>query len=164
MDLGSKPVKDFKAQTKLETTKPQEDHILQTLQATQEGLQNNKEAIIHLTIIPDNILPKHRRPKHHKPNIVKAIGYKRNSQGQLVEDTTYIGRRSLQLIECKYSTYSNTLETINNIHTTYEPLKQAILQHNKGHLQVQIIQNVISRTGNFHTSTLAEIAQLVSHL
>jgi hypothetical protein len=37
MDLGSKPViKNFNAQTKLETTTPQEDHALQTLQATQE--------------------------------------------------------------------------------------------------------------------------------
>jgi hypothetical protein len=54
------------------------------------------------------------------------------------------------------------LETINGIHIIYEPLKQAILQHNKERLQVQIILIAISRTGNFHTSTLAEIAQLVS--
>jgi len=121
------PVKDVKAQTKLETTTPQEDHTLQTLQATQEGLQNDKETIKHPTIIPENILPKHKRPKHHKPDIIKAIGYRRNSKAQLVEEPTYKGRRSLQLIECEYSTNSNTLETINNIHTIYEPLKQAIL-------------------------------------
>ncbi len=91
MDLGSKPVKDFKAQTKLETATPQEDHTLQTIQATQatqEGLQNDKETIRHPTIIPENILPKHKRPKHHKPDIIRAIGYIRNSQGRLVEDAT----------------------------------------------------------------------------
>jgi hypothetical protein len=55
------------------------------------------------------------------------------------------------------------LDTITNIHNIYEPLKQAIMRHNrKKRLQVQIIPIVISRTGNFHTKTLAEIAQLVS--
>jgi hypothetical protein len=73
MDLGSKPVKDFKAQTILETTTPQEDHSLQALQATQEGLQNDKETTKHPTIIPDIIHPKHKRPKHHKPDIIRAI-------------------------------------------------------------------------------------------
>jgi hypothetical protein len=99
-DLGSTPVKDFKAQTKLETSTPQENHILQSLQATQECLQNDKDIIKHPTIIPENILPKYKRPKHHKRDIIKAIGYRRNSQGQLVKDTTYKGRRSLQLVEC----------------------------------------------------------------
>jgi hypothetical protein len=51
---------------------------------------------------------------------------------------------------------------IDNIHTIYEPLKQAIIQHNKGRLQVEIIPKVISMTGNFHTHIMAEIAQLVS--
>jgi hypothetical protein len=162
MDLGSKPVKDFKEQTKLETVTPQEDHTLHTLQATQEGLQNDKETIKHPTIIPENVLPKHKRPKHHRLGIIRAIGYRINSQGHLIEDTTYKGKRILQLIEYKYSTDSNTLETINNIHIIYEPLKQVILQHNKERLQVQIIPIVISRTGNFHTSTVAEIAQHVS--
>ena len=74
--MGSKPVKDVKAQTKLEATAPQEDHSLQTLQATQEGLQTDKETIKHPTIVPENILPKHGRPKHDKPDIIKAIGYR----------------------------------------------------------------------------------------
>jgi len=42
MDLGSKLVHDFKAQTKLETTTPQEDHTLQIIQGTQEGLKIDK--------------------------------------------------------------------------------------------------------------------------
>jgi hypothetical protein len=101
MNLGSKSVKDFRAQTKLETTTPQEDHTLQTFIATQEGIQNDKETVNHPTIIPDNILPKHKRPKHHKPDIIRAIEYKTNSLGHLVEDTTYQRRRRIQLIECK---------------------------------------------------------------
>ncbi len=65
-------------------------------------------------------------------------------------------------IECKYSTDSNILETIERIHTIYEPLKHDIQLHNNGRIQVEVIPIVISRTGNFHTYTLAEIAQLVS--
>jgi len=42
MYLGNKPVKDFKAQTKIETTPTQEDHTLQSIEATHEGLQNDK--------------------------------------------------------------------------------------------------------------------------
>ena len=44
----------------------------------------------------------------------------------------------------------------------YEPLKQAIQLHNNGRIQVEMIPIVIRRTTNFHTRTLAEIAQLVS--
>jgi hypothetical protein len=76
MDLGNKSVKDFKAQTKIEMTTPQNDTTLQALEATHEGLQNDKEKTQHLTIIPTNLLPKHKRPKHHKPDIKRAIGYK----------------------------------------------------------------------------------------
>ena len=112
--------------------------------------------------MPNTILPKHKRPKHHKPNIIRAIGYTINTEGALVADPTYRGRRCLQIIECKYSTDSNTLETIEHIHSIYEPLKQAIQLHNNGRIQVEVIPIVISRTGNFHTRTLAEIAQLVS--
>jgi hypothetical protein len=163
MDLGNKTVKDFTTQTKIEMTTPQNDSSLQALEATNEGLQNDKEKSQHPTIIPTNLLPKHKRPKHYKPDIIRAIGYQWNAKGQLVEDPTYKGRRCLQLIECKYSTDSNLLDTITNIHNIYEPLKQAIMRHNrKKKLQVQIIPIVISRTGNFHTKTLAEIAQLVS--
>jgi hypothetical protein len=53
MYMGSKHVKDFNAQTKPEATKPQEDPYLQTLQATQEGLENDKQATKHPTVIPE---------------------------------------------------------------------------------------------------------------
>jgi hypothetical protein len=79
-----------------------------------------------------------------------------------VEDTTYKGRRCLQLIECKYFTDFNAIDTINNIQNIYESLKQAIIIHKRKRLQVQIIPIVVSRTRNFHTRTLAEISQLVS--
>jgi hypothetical protein len=75
MDLGDKTVKDFKTQTKKEMTTPQNDSSLQALEATNEGLQNDKEKSQHPTIIPTNLLPKHKRPKHYKPDIIRAIGY-----------------------------------------------------------------------------------------
>jgi hypothetical protein len=144
-------------------TTPQDDTTTQAIEATQEGLQIDKEKTQHPTILPTDLLHKHKRPQYHKPDIIRAIGYKWNTKVQLVEDTTYKGRRYIQLIECKYSTNINTLDTITNIHNIYEPLKHAIMRHNrKTRLQVQIIPIVISRTGNFHTRTLAEIAQLVS--
>jgi hypothetical protein len=115
------------------------------------------------TIIPADLLPKHKRPLHHKLDIIRAIEYRKNPQGQLVENTTYRGRRRLQAIECKYSTDGNTWDTINNIHNIYKALKQAIIKHNKKkQIQVSIIPIGISRTCNFQTRTLAEIAQLVS--
>ncbi len=103
MDLGNKPVKYFKTQTILETIKTQEDHTLEALEATEKGLQNDKKYTKHPTIIPNNILPKHNRPKHHKPEIIRAIGYIINTEGALVANPTYRGRRCLQIIECKYS-------------------------------------------------------------
>jgi hypothetical protein len=137
IDLGNKTVKDFKTQTKIEMITPQNDTTLQALEATHEGFQNDKDKIQHPTIIPTNILPKHKRPKHHKSDIIRAIGYKWNTKDQLVEDPTHKGRRCLQLIECKYSTDTNTLDTVTNIHNIYEPLKQAVMRHNrKTRLQV----------------------------
>ena len=131
MELGNKTVKDFKTQTKIDMTTPQHDSSLQALEATSEGLQNDKERTQLPTIIPTTLLPKHKRPKHYKPDIIRAIGYQWNAKGQIVEDTSYKGRRCLQLIECKYSTGSNTLNTITNIHNIYEPLKLAIMRHNR---------------------------------
>jgi hypothetical protein len=92
VDLGNNPVKDFKTQTLLETITTQEDHTLQSIEATQEGLQNDKINTKHPTFKPNNILPKHKRPKHHKPDITRAIGYIINSKGALVADPTYRGR------------------------------------------------------------------------
>jgi hypothetical protein len=100
MDLVNKPIKDFKSQTKIEMTTPQEDTTLQVLEATHEGLQNDKDKSQHPpTIIPTNLLPKHKRPQHYKPDTIKAIGYTRNKQDHRIEDPTYKGRRCLQLIE-----------------------------------------------------------------
>ncbi len=163
MDLGNKTIKDFKSEAKIEIKTPQEDTTLQALEATHEALQNDKEKSQHPTIIPTYLLPTHKTPQHYTPDIIRAIGYTRNTQRHLREDTTYKGRICLQLIECKYSTHTSTLDTITNIHNIYEPLKHAIMRHNKKkRLMVQIIFIVMSRTGNFHTRTLAEIAQLVS--
>ncbi len=92
MGLGNKTVKDFETQMKMEMTTPQEDTRTQAIEATHEGLQNDKEKTQHPTIIPTNLLPKHKRPHYHKPDIIRAIGYKWNIKGQLVEDTAYKGR------------------------------------------------------------------------
>jgi hypothetical protein len=89
MGLGNKTVMDFKTQNKIEMATLQEDTTTQAIEATHEGLQNDKEKSQHPTIILADLLPKHKRPQHHKPNIIRAIGYTRNTQDQLVEDTTY---------------------------------------------------------------------------
>ncbi len=73
MDLGRKPVRDLKTQTHIEATTPQDDHFLQSLEATHEGLQNDKETTNHPTIIPITLLPQHKRPKQYKPDIIRAI-------------------------------------------------------------------------------------------
>ena len=57
MDLGNKTVKDFTTQTKIEITTPQNDSSLQALEATNEGLQNDKEKSQHPTIIPPTFYP-----------------------------------------------------------------------------------------------------------
>ena len=126
MDLGNKPVKDFKAHTKIDTSTTQEDYTLQSIEATREVLQNDKAKITHSTIIPNTILPKHKRPIHHKPDIIRATCYLIKSRGALVANTTSRGRRCLQLIECKYSTNNNMSDIIDHIHTIYAPLKQAM--------------------------------------
>jgi hypothetical protein len=56
-------VKDFKAQTHIETTTAQEDHTLHSIKSTQEGLQNDKPNMKHPTIIPNTILPKQKKTK-----------------------------------------------------------------------------------------------------
>jgi hypothetical protein len=73
-----------------------------------------------------------------------------------------MGRRLIQIIECKYSTDGNIQAVINHIYNIYEPLKQALQTHDTLKAEIQIIPIVISRTGTFNTRTLAEIAQLVS--
>jgi len=73
MDLGKNPIKNFKTHTQIELSMPQADHILQALEATQEGLQKDKTTTLHPTIIPISLLPKHKRPQHHKQDIIIAI-------------------------------------------------------------------------------------------
>ena len=68
---------------------PQANPSLHALEASQEGPQDDKMKTQQPTIIPTDLLSKHKTPQHHKPDIIRAIGYKRNCQGQLVEDTTY---------------------------------------------------------------------------
>jgi hypothetical protein len=99
MDLRNKTIKDFKTQTQLEMTTSETDTTLQALEATQEGLQKDKIITQRPTIIPTNLLPKPNTPQHYKPIIIRANGYRRNSRGQLVEDTAYIGRRCIHLVE-----------------------------------------------------------------
>jgi hypothetical protein len=48
-------MKDFKAQTHIETTNTQEYQTLKSIEATQEGLQNDKPNIKDPTIIPTAI-------------------------------------------------------------------------------------------------------------
>ncbi len=102
------------------------------------------------------------RPTHHKLNIIRAIGYILGPDGTLKEDPTYIGRRQLQLIECKYSTDGNITNIIHHIYTIYEPLKHALQTHGTLQADIKVIQIVISRTCTLNVKTLAEIAQLVS--
>ena len=124
----------------------------------QEGLQNDKANIKHPTTIPKTILLKRKRSKHHIPDIIRAIARVHHKlKGPDIQRT-----KCLQLMKCKYSTYNNTSDIIDHIHTIYAPLKQAIQLHNNGRIQVEVIPIVISRIWNFHTRTLAEIAQLVS--
>jgi hypothetical protein len=47
MDLGKKSMKYFKAQMHIETTTTQEDHTIQSTEAAQKELQNDKANIKH---------------------------------------------------------------------------------------------------------------------
>ncbi len=86
MDLGKKPVRDFTAQALLESHNPQHDPSLQSIEATQEGLQDDKNDTSLPTILPAQLLPKSKKPTHHKLDIIRAIGYTMNKQGILVHD------------------------------------------------------------------------------
>ncbi len=123
MDSWKQPITDFKKQKQREAAKPQEDLTLQTLESTQEGLQDGKTTLQQPTIIPAQLLPENKRPQHHKPNIIIPICYRRNARGHLMEDNTYKGRRCLHLVNFKYSNDNNMLDTINIEYTIYEPVK-----------------------------------------
>jgi hypothetical protein len=165
MDLGTGPVKDFHTQITHELHHLREDPRFPTVTPDTEGMQNDKISNHYYpNALPEYILPHEHRPQHYKPDLIRAIGYKYDAQGILEEDTSYTGRRSIQLIECKYATDTNMQIVIDQIYDLYDPLKQAIMTHATGawKVDVHIIPIVISRTGSFHVKTLAEIAQLVS--
>jgi hypothetical protein len=94
--------------------------------------------------------------------MIMAIGCIINSNGQLIPDPTYRGRRQIQIVECKYSTDGNTQAVIEHIYNIYEPLKQALQTHGTLQAEIIIIPIVICKTGTLNVRTLAEIAQLVS--
>jgi len=107
-----------------ETTSP---HLQPIPHSEQEGLQDDKpDTMEPKHTIPDYILPAHNKPTHHRPDLIRAARYASGPNGKLIRDPTYLGRRQLQLIECKYSTDGNVPEIINHIHTIYEPLKQSL--------------------------------------
>jgi hypothetical protein len=97
MDLGQKPVTDFK-----ELPIPSPDAEDTTLEAIQqpnlEGLQDDKSDARYPQTIPEYILPAQHRPKHHRPDLIRAVGYMLTPEGRLAKDLTYRGRRQLQII------------------------------------------------------------------
>jgi hypothetical protein len=113
--------------------------------------------------IPEYILPTQHRPQHHRPDLIRAIGYTITPEGRITKDLTYMGRRQLQTIECKYSTDGNTHDIIEHIYIIYEPLKPALQTPGAIKAGIKIIPIVISRTSTFNVRTMAEIAQLVSY-
>ena len=124
--MGRTPVMDFsKHIPKTEDTTPSDPSPI--THPEHEGLQDDKQTDGETRhIIPEYILPAQHRSTHHKPNIIIAIGYTLGPDDNLKIDHTYLGRRQLQLIECKYSTDGNITDLIDHIHDIYEPLKQAL--------------------------------------
>jgi hypothetical protein len=162
VDLGNTLIKDFTT-LKPDTTDDTASQLPQIPHPEEENLQHDKPNTTNQPqTIPECILPPQHRPTHHKPDLIKAIGYTTNSNGHLIPDPTYRGRRQIQIIECKYSTDRNTQAVINHIYNIYEPLKQSFQIHGTLKADIAIIPIVISRTSTFNVRTLAEIAQLVS--
>ena len=159
MDLGRKPIKDFDAASILDILK--QPTSAATPAATLDPEDDWKDRAPQTTV-PDHILPKSCRPRHYKPDMVRAVGFYRNTDGTLAPDPTYLGLKRLQLIECKYSTDFDTHDIIDSIQEKYRPLQDAIRAHGSWQHPVEIIPIVISRTGSFNVRTLAEIAQLIS--
>lgn len=159
MDLGRKPIKDFDATSISDILKQpaKADPPAGTLDPEDDWKDQAPK-----TTIPDHVLPKHCRPRHYKPDMVRAVGFYLNPDGTLTPDPNYHGQKRLQLIECKYSTDTDTHDISNSIHEKYRPLQDAIRAHGSWQHPVEIIPIVISRTGSFNVKTLAEIAQLIS--
>jgi hypothetical protein len=161
MDLGKKTATDL---TTIQI--PQLDTELAQLESithpNQEGIQDDKANTTYPQTIPEHILPAQHRPKHHRPDLIRAVGCTTTPEGRLTKGLTYMGRRHLQIIECKYSTDDNTHDIIDHIYNIYEPLKLALQTHGTIRDDIIIVLIVTSRTRSFNVKTLAEIAQLVS--
>jgi hypothetical protein len=146
LDLGNKLVTDF-SNNIIDAKEITSPHLQPISHPEQEGLQDDKPDTTELShTIPEYILPAQHRPTHHRPDHIRAVGYTFGPNGKLIKDPTYKGRRQLQLIECKYSTDGKIQETINNVYTIYEPLKQAIQLYGTLQADIKIIPIVISRT------------------
>ena len=131
---------------------------------SQEGLRDDKhDHHNHPQIIPDYILHPQQRTKHPRPDLVRAVGYTKNSERRLIVDPTYRWKRQIQSVECKYSTDGNIQEIIVHINQLYEPLKTVLQTHGRLKADVTILPIFISRTCTFNVKTLAEIDQLVSY-
>ena len=164
VDLGKPLIEDFT--TRIPDTKENTaSQLPQILHPEEEGLQNDKpDTTNQPQTVPEYILPPQHRPTHQRPYLIRAIGCTINSNGQLIPDPTYRGRRQIQIIGCKYSTDGNIQAVIDHIYNIYEPLKQALQIHGTLKAEIIVIPIVINRTGTFNVRTLAEIAQLVSFI
>ena len=160
--MGHKPVTDF-SNIMVDIDTPTHTHHQGITHSTEEGLQDNKlDNPAYPQSIPDYVLHPQHRSKHHKPDLIRAVGFTLNTQGKLVKDLTYLGRRQIQILECKYLTDGNIQTIIDQIYDIYEPLRLALQTNGTLKAEVKIIHIVISRTYTFHVKTFAEIAQLVS--
>ncbi len=130
-------------------------HLPQILLLEEEGLQDDKHYNQNYPqTIPEYILPTQHIPIHQRPDLVRAIEYTSNPEGQLIPDQTYRGRRQLQIVKCKYSMDGNTQAVIDHIYNIYKPLKQALQIHGTLIVDIKIIPIVISRTIIFKVKTL----------
>ena len=98
IDLSNKSTTNFKnlKPDMEETISPQ---VPQILLPEEECLKNDKLDIPnHVQTIPEYILASHHIPTHHRPELIRAIAYTINPNGQLIPDPTYRGKRQLKLI------------------------------------------------------------------
>jgi hypothetical protein len=122
LDLGNTPIRNFTT-LKPDTTKDTTTQLPQILHPEEEGLQNDKPNTPNQPqTIPDYILPPQHIPTHHILDLARAIGYTINSNGQLIPEPTYRGRRQIRIIECKYSADGDTQVVVDHIYNIYEPL------------------------------------------
>jgi hypothetical protein len=144
MDLGNKPVTGFKKHIP-DTEDTILSHLLSISLPEHEGLQDDKpNTQDQQQTSPKYILPAHHRPTHHRPGLVRAIGCTTDSDGHLIRDPTFRGRRQLQLIACKHSTDENIQEGIDHIYIIYEPPTHALQTHGTIKADVIIIPIVIA--------------------